>query len=101
MERAGITTAGSRGATCLVGSGDGISLRRRAFGFSLATWAVEAWVARAGFVARERLTVAFALGREDLWAERPTGTRDFFLPVLPACARDFLALTIQRDISKG
>jgi hypothetical protein len=53
IERAGIVTVARTRATCLVGSGEGIGVRRT--GTAIAV--LEPWVARAGVVARARVTV--------------------------------------------
>jgi hypothetical protein len=50
IERAGTTSVARSGATCLVGSGDGIGARRMAAGAALG------WVARAGVDVRARRT---------------------------------------------
>src|SRR5687767_14622884 len=61
IERAGLTTAGRGGATCLVGIGDGTgSATRRA----LAAPRMLACVLRAGVVARERVTAFDFEGRD-------------------------------------
>ena len=88
---------------CLVGNGDGIGLLR--LGFGRRTCPTEAWVARAGVVALDRLTVALAafartLIRSGLRAAlRAAGFAIFFLR-LRTTVRALLALTIQSDISK-
>jgi hypothetical protein len=57
IDRAGIVTAGLEGATCFVGSGEGIGTRR-----SRATAAAtDPWVARAGVVALARVIEPRAL----------------------------------------
>jgi hypothetical protein len=53
IERAGVTTAGRGGATCLVGIGDGTASDARR---ALAAARRLACVLRAGVVARERVT---------------------------------------------
>ena len=65
IERAGVTSAGRGGATCLIGIGDGSGALR--FG------AARPWVLRAGLAARARVTGALPLA----CFARVTGDRPF------------------------
>lgn len=96
IERAGTWIAGRAWATCFVGSGEGIGTVRFGRGLNTGTWAVEALVARAGVLARARLTIDLA----GLF----TGFRDwalaaFFLGLF--ATRGLFLFTIQTDISKA
>src|SRR5262245_32341096 len=96
IERDGTWTAGRACATCLVGSGDGIGTSLLGRGLRTGTCTVEAFVARAGVVARARLTVDLD-GAFD-------GFRDAVLAVFFLVVRSMrvlLLLTIQSDISKA
>src|SRR5688572_31287741 len=55
IDRAGVTRTARGGATCFVGSGDGIGSLRRAGACVASTLT---WVLRAGVVARDRVTAA-------------------------------------------
>ena len=96
MERAGAWIAGRECATCLVGSGEGIGTSRLGRGLSTGTWAVDAFVARAGVLARARLTVDLG----ELFASlRAWALAVFFLELF--ATRDLFLITIQSDISKA
>ena len=96
MDRAGTWIAGRAWATCLVGSGEGIGTGRLGRGLRTGTWADEAFVARAGVVARARLTVDLV---GPFAGFRDKGFTVFFRELF--ATRGLFLITIQSDISKA